>query len=106
MKVFISQPMGGRSEEEILNERDRVWRKLLKLFPFEPIEVIDTYFSDYYPVENHPGLKMLSKSLELLDKADLVYFVKDFRQARGCLIEYEVANLYGIENIIVEEDER
>lgn len=105
MQVFVSLPMRGKTEEEILSEIERVKRKLEQKFKHEEIEIVDSYLPNYNPVEKHPGLKFLSKSLLYLDKADLAYFVKGFRQARGCLIEYEAAESYGIENIIVEENE-
>ena len=42
MKVMISQPMKGRSEEEIKKERQNIIEKFNKMH----IDVIDTLFTD------------------------------------------------------------
>lgn len=35
MKIFISQPMRGKTDEEIKTERERVINRLMKMFPDE-----------------------------------------------------------------------
>lgn len=44
MKLFISQPMAGKTDKEILDERERVIRNVKELFPDQEIEVIDSFF--------------------------------------------------------------
>ena len=99
MKVFISQPMNGKSDEEILKERNKIIH-LLKERHGEDVEILDSFFEDYVPSpsinEDRVGLKYLSKSLEILADADLVVFAPGYKEARGCLIEYECAKAYGI----------
>ncbi len=106
MKVFISRPMRGKTKDDFYREKIRVYRLIAKQFPAEAERnhILDTYIDEDYE-ENHPGLKYLAKSLELLDEADLVFFAKGFRKARGCLIEYEAAKNYGISDIIIEEED-
>lgn len=41
MKLFISQPMAGKTDKEILDERERVLCNVKELFPDKEIEVID-----------------------------------------------------------------
>lgn len=93
MKVFISQPMKNRSDEEILNERNRVI-ELLKNNP--NIEILDSYFEDYNPKGGSIPLKYLAKSIEILADADLLLCIGDWENARGCRIEHECAKQYGI----------
>ena len=64
MKVFISQPMRDRSDEEILNERNRAI-ELLKNNNSN-IEILDSYFEDYNPEGGSIPLKYLAKSIEIL----------------------------------------
>lgn len=45
MKVMISQPMNGRSSEDILNERQSLTQKFNDL----GIEVLNTYFQEQAP---------------------------------------------------------
>ena len=86
-KLFISQPMKGKTDEEILKERQMAIEKVRNALS-EDVEVIDSFFQSA-PVDAKP-LWFLGKSLELLSTADIAYF------ARGCKIEHECAIQYGI----------
>lgn len=96
-KLFISQPMKGKSDKEILKEREQAIKEAEELLK-EPVEVIDSFFQNA-PAEARP-LWFLGKSLELLSTADVAYFVKGWQDARGCKIEHECATQYGIRAII------
>lgn len=93
MKVFISQPMNGKTDEEILKERDDVYRLIKRTIPDS--ELIDTFISEQID-EKHGGLKYLAESIKMLDEADGVWMLKDWQTARGCKIEHECAIAYGI----------
>lgn len=95
-KLFISQPMAGKTDEEIFAERERAIKAAEELLR-EPVEVIDSFFRSA-PVGAKP-LWFLGKSLELLSDADIAYFAKDWQKARGCKIEHECAVEYGIPRI-------
>lgn len=97
MKVFISQPMRGKTEEEIKKEREAVIEHLKETY--DDVEVIDSYFGDYNPENGCVPLKYLAKSLELLADADLAYFCKGWEAARGCKCENMCAIEYGIDVI-------
>ena len=75
MKMMISQPMRGKTNEQIRAERAEL---ILKL-EAEGYEVIDTVLDIS---ENKSPLFYLSKSIELLDKADAVVFMSGWQQAR------------------------
>lgn len=94
-KLFISQPMKGKTKEEILAVRKRAIENA-KVVMDDDVEVIESYFEDYNPDDGCVPLKYLSKSLELLADADIVYFAKGWESARGCRIEYRCATDYGI----------
>lgn len=92
-KLFISQPMRGKTDEEILATREKAIKSAEKYLD-EPVEVIDSYFQNA-PTEAKP-LWFLGKSLELLSTADVAYFAKGWDDARGCRIENQCAIDYGI----------
>lgn len=96
-KLFISQPMGGKTDEEILAVRKQAIEKASELVG-EPVEVIDSFFRSA-PVGAKP-LWFLGKSLELLADADVAYFAPGWNDARGCIIEHDCAIAYGIESIV------
>lgn len=91
-KVFISQPMKGKSDGEIKAVRENLIKKIKERFG--EVEIMDSYFEDI-PYDARP-LWYLAKSLEVLSKADIAYFAKDFDKNRGCKIEHLCATLYGI----------
>lgn len=94
MKVFISQPMNGKTNAEIEAERERAVEAIKIEYPNEDIEVIDSFFKDE-PCNASP-VWFLAKALELMSTADLVFFAEGWTSAMGCIIEYECANAYGI----------
>lgn len=83
-KLFISQPMRGKTDEEILAERKKAIESAERNLE-EPVEVIDSFFQNA-PADARP-LWFMGKSLELLSTADIAYFAKGWEDARGCRIE-------------------
>ena len=88
MKVMISQPMRGKSEEQIRTERE----ELIKELEAQGHEVVDTIF-DFGPEKN--PVYYLAKSIETMADIDAVIFMQGWEQARGCKIEYKIALEYG-----------
>lgn len=106
MKAMLSQPMAGKTEEEIIATRERAIAALKK----RGYEIINTLFTDEWyskesmkkrGVENIP-LCFLAKSLENMSLCYAAYFCKGWENARGCKIEHEAAKAYGL-TIIYEE---
>ena len=96
MKLFISQPMRGKTDEEILATRQKAIASAERHLG-EKVEVIDSFFQNA-PADVKP-LWYLGKSLELLSTADVAYFAKGWEEARGCRIENTCAIEYGIDVI-------
>lgn len=84
-KIFISQPMKDKTDEQILKERERAVSVVKKKFNGEDVEIIDSFFQSA-PHDAKP-LWFLGKSLELLSTADVAYFIGDWKNYRGCKIE-------------------
>ena len=95
-KLFISQPMKDKADDEILKEREKAIADARKYLE-EDVEVIDSFFKDA-PHDVKP-LWFLGKSLELLSTADIAYFAKGWDSARGCKIEHNCAVAYDIDVI-------
>lgn len=106
MKAMISQPMNGKSEEEIVETRDRA----IAYLESQGYEVVNTLFTDdWYKPENmkergvvNIPLCFLAKSLENMSKCEVAYFCKGWESARGCGIEHNAALGYGMK-VIYEE---
>lgn len=90
MKIMISQPMNGKSNEQIRKERE----SLIKELQEQGHEVVDTVFNDF-PTGKATPVHYLAKSIEFIGDVDGVVFMKGWENARGCKIEYQVAKEYG-----------
>lgn len=107
VRLFISQPMRGKSDEEIESEREDLIAIAKAVYAGRgEVEVIDSFFKGGLdvPAGTKAPLYYLSKSLELLATADVAIFAKDWREARGCRIEHECADGYGVARIELPEE--
>lgn len=86
MKVMISQPMNGLTDEEIKAAREAVIKCINPDW-----KVLNTLFD----IESDNPIYYLAKSIEKLAEADIIIFVPGWEKARGCKIEYEIAKEYG-----------
>lgn len=94
-KLFISQPMNGKTDEEILQEREEAIRAA-KEITGEDVEVLDSFFQG---ADLTKPLEYLGESIKVLAHADIAYFAPGWRKARGCKIEHECATQYGVRYI-------
>lgn len=95
-KLFISQPMNGKTDEEIIHERQIAIRRAKAVIK-EDVQVIDSFFQKA-PIEANP-IWFLAEAIEFLSEADIAYFTVGWEKARGCRIEHEVCVQYGIPTI-------
>ena len=100
MKAMLSQPMAGKTDEEIIATRE----KAIKALEARGYEIVNTLFTDeWYNRENMEKrgvvqipLCFLAKSLENMSLCHAAYFCKGWEQARGCRLEHEAAVAYGL----------
>ncbi len=102
-KIFISQPMRGRTDEEIREERREIMAQVAKKFPGEDVQEIQSFIPDEFHAADmkNVGLAYLGKSLMMLAEADLAVFVQGYADARGCKIEHEAAAAYNVDRMYV-----
>lgn len=87
---MISQPMNGKTNEEVREERKTLVNELTE----QGYEVVDTVISENAPKNCDEAIYYLSKSIEFISKVDAIIFMNGWEKARGCKIEYEVAKNY------------
>ena len=92
--AMISQPMHGLSDEHIKAVRDKAAEDLKS----DGYNVINTYFSPDTPHTEvkHDDIFWLAESILRMSKCDAVYFCADWQKYRGCRIEHEIAEQYGL----------
>lgn len=104
--IFISQPMTGKSEEEILATRQKEIDKIHQLFDADGVEIniIASYiddatrkrFEERVNDDINWDIYWLSKSLERLAMADVIWLCDGWEYSNGCNIELECATRYGV----------
>lgn len=106
-RAMISQPMAGKTDEEIKATREKAIAALKE----KGYEIVNTLFTDEW--YSNKAMKergvvqiplcFLAKSLENMSLCHAAYFCKGWVNARGCRIEHDAAVAYGLD-IIYEED--
>jgi len=100
-RVFISVPMAGRTDSQIMEDVECGKDEYLDKHPYEEIEFVDNYINEDAPSCRNPALVYLGKSIEKMATCDDVVFCGNWKNARGCLVERMVYDLY-IDNYFAE----
>lgn len=108
MIAMISQPMAGKAWQEIVETRESAIRTLRE----SGYEIIDSQLNSRlqngFPKRNRQILNIplyyLAESLVIMSHCDAVYFCGGWEGARGCRVEHEAAQTYGLK-IIYEASE-
>ena len=90
MTIFISCPMEGKTNEEILLHTLSPITRMLKERHGEETVVIDGWTN-----EDKPPLWLLGNALQRLSEADAIFMAKGWEDARGCKLERKAAKAYG-----------
>lgn len=110
--IFISQPMTGKSEEEILATRQEAIDKIHQLASKdgEQVNIIDSYIDDATRNEFQGrmgdainwDIYWLSQSLQKLALADTIWLCDGWEYSKGCNVELECAIQYGLDIVYPE----
>ena len=107
-KLFISQPMADRTDEQILEERAILKAQAEKIFG-KQFELVESFFQgDESRKTPNGALYLMGKSLQKMSEAQYVVFHWDYKNYRGCRIEFQVATEYSpdcIKGILVAVDD-
>lgn len=90
--LFISQPMSGLTNEEILKVRHEATEYISNKYPEYAISVLPSYKEQPYETNNAViEVNLLGNAISLMASANIIYFVPGWQKSRGCQIENEVA---------------
>lgn len=107
IKLFISQPMNGIDDDVVLKKREEAITNAKRFIKNntgedDEVEVLETFIYEDAP-EDAGRLWYLGRSIQMLGKADYIYFVEGYENANGCVAEEFIAKQYGI-NCIYERN--
>lgn len=115
-RVMIAQKMNGIPEEEVMAKRQeiidylnghindyiRAYAECEDEDEYEEIELefVDNYHHPAPEKElNHERLWYLGQSIQNMSDVDIVIFADGYQEAKGCLIEKHICELYGVTHI-------
>lgn len=93
MRIFLSLGMRGRDEKDVLHDIEEATFYIKRIYP--DCEVVNAYRQEGVPEIVTPTY-YLGRSIQILGTCDQVWFLNDWKDYRGCLIEHEVCKAYGI----------
>lgn len=103
IKIFVSQPMQFKSEEEILKEaaeaREKAKEIILGRSPIGASPRFATYTAIRVGAGELQPMRSLSSSIQLMGQADFIVFAKGWMEDRNCRIERRIAREYRLKVI-------
>lgn len=107
-KAMLSQPMAGKTDEEIKATREKAVQAL-KEMGYEPIDV--PFLEEWYNSKASPKQSSVVTVPEYfvpelfirITRSNAIYFCKGWKNAVGCWLDHNAASAYGLK-IIYEED--
>ena len=100
-KLFISCPMKGRTEENIRKSMEKM-HKIAEIVFDQELEVIPSYIEHNPPATSNQAIWYLGESLKKMSEADYFIGISYIYDFRGCCIEADVAQSYGIPTTFVD----
>mgnify|MGYP000849696119 FL=1 len=97
MKIFISMGMKSKSTEQVRVEMKQAFDYIKGKLPEAELidSVIEGADKSIALKGDDMGLWYLGKSIQMLSEADIVFFVNNWVEFRGCSVERKVATEYG-----------
>ena len=108
MKVFISVPMRGCTDEEIYKAIEIAKDKLAVMAAENNDDYIECV-DNFIPIPSEADIKdyamwCLGGAIQKMSKCDAIYFCPGWDEARGCVIERQVAIQYGLMRLYQDDE--
>ena len=103
-RVFVSVPISGRTPAEVEVDVEEAKNAFLNFFALndgeEHFEFVNTFVQENAPDKvMYEPLWYLGNSIKILSTCDIILFAREAYRARGCEIESQIADSYGIPSI-------
>lgn len=98
-RIMISFPMNGKTDDECRSDYRSHITKIMNAAGDHKIRIINTYFGENpenKEVALHTAVNYLARSIKAMSHCTAVYFAPGWENARGCTIEHDIAEQYGI----------
>ena len=102
VRVFISQPMSGYTEEQYLETRKEAEAEIDSYFANATsftYEIVSTYYDkEAKDAEKmkYPKIYRLGHALMVLASCEYIYFAGNWKDKRSCVVEFIVSRMFGV----------
>lgn len=103
VKIMLSSPMNGKTKTEIDNERSEMANLLFDKYGDDNCEIMSTVVEDH---EDKSDLECFAESILFMSMCDVLAMGFGWQNARGCMLEYEIAKAYKVPVIHLDEIKR
>lgn len=94
-RVFISVPMTGRDEADILKDMEKGMKEYCKKHPGETVQFVHNYSKEEPPPEyKRPELFYMGMAIQKMGTCDEVTYYGDVGSSKGCQVEMLTDLLY------------
>lgn len=105
-KWYLSTPINGKTEKEIQEalQRGVDWANNRGEEYHSPYNSANAEFTEGKVLDPKP-IKMLSNAIAPMDSCDGILFIgsyEELRKSRGCQVEINIADLYGLEVLTID----
>ena len=97
-KLFVSCPMKDRTEEDIKKSFE-VMQRIAEAYTGEALKVVNPYEPKTFE-SDADLIRSLSDSIRLMEEADYFITFENYFEYRGCSVENQVAELYGLKRML------
>ena len=103
-RLFVSQPMRGKTDDEIVAERNRIILKAQEALG-EAVNPLPSFVETYdVGLTERTPVRYLANAIAMLADADVAVFAKGWENSGGCQIEHMVCTEYGIPFVEIYSD--
>lgn len=95
MTIFLSHPMHGLTDDEIMALRQHMIDTITSYPEYENATFVDNYNHESVP-DGVGRVWHLGESIKQMDGVDLVIFTEDYTRAYGCWVEHLICECYNI----------
>ena len=96
-RVMFSQPMANKTYAEICDTKydtaEKLADKIKKTLRVEAFAIMNTTVPNH---EEKTDIECFAESIGYLAKADLLVMCNGWENARGCKLEHDIAEAYGV----------
>ena len=105
MKVFVSQPIQGRTKDDLVSGHASTLSKGMNYLGLSPAETVEVPMIGPSQLSGQHPVYCLGLNLQMMCQADVVLFEPGWTDSKASRLEHYVCEVYGIRHVDVPAEE-